>query len=282
MGPQLMTLIGAVENVGLSVWNAVWIGVLVTVALGVIPVLFVVPIVFRIKRRSRDSERRIQHYEQMLEHVDTDERLSQHPRAPRLRRWLRREHADARFYINHGLGWRGGAVLAWSGMRGVVTLAAAQSLPTDFPYRTQLILIAFVVALITLVGQGGTLPWLIRVLGIRGTDEEHARRELSLLLNELSEAAATQVLGNPELHRRDGGTFDPDVLETFRKRAEREEERFRPEDPARQQSLELLQMITEAQQDALNEARSTGTYDSHTIASAQKRLDSGMPRLTGL
>src|SRR5690606_5499783 len=57
---------------------------------------------------------------------------------------------------------RGGAVLAWSGMRGVVTLAAAQSLPVDFPHRSQLVLIAFVVALVTLVVQGGTLPLLIR------------------------------------------------------------------------------------------------------------------------
>lgn len=67
-------------------------------------------------------------------------------------------------------------MLAWSGMRGVLTLAAAQSLPVDFPYRSQLVLIAFVVALVTLVVQGGTLPLLIRVLGIRGTDEEAARR----------------------------------------------------------------------------------------------------------
>src|SRR5690606_32938237 len=113
---------------------------------------------------------------------------------------------------------RGGAVLAWSGMRGVVTLAAAQSLPVDFPHRSQLVLIAFVVALVTLVVQGGTLPLLIRVLGIRGTDEEAARRELSLLIAELQEAAIGQVLDNPELRRRDGGRFDAEVLEEVRER----------------------------------------------------------------
>ncbi|MGO1259739.1 MAG: cation:proton antiporter, partial [Brachybacterium sp.] len=134
----------------------------------------------------------------------------------RIERWLQRHHADSRFYAGNGLGLRGGAVIAWAGMRGVVTLAAAQSLPLDFPYRSQLVLLAFVVALVTLVGQGGTLPLLIRVLGIRGTDEEQAQRELSLLLGELREASDVQVLDNPDLKRRGGEPFDSAVLEKVR------------------------------------------------------------------
>ncbi|MGY5764708.1 cation:proton antiporter [Brachybacterium sp. DNPG3] len=280
MGLQLVTLTDAVEDVGLSVWNAVWIGVLVTILLGIVRIAVVVPVLFRLKRRRATSERMIHRYQEMLDHVENDERLAQHPRAPRVTRWLRREHADARFYIDNGLGWRGGAVLAWSGMRGVVTLAAAQSLPTDFPYRTQLILLAFVVALLTLVGQGGTLPLLIRVLGIRGTDEEQARRELQLLLGDLSEAAASQVLDNDELRRRDGTAFDDDVLAAMRERMRRPADEDRPEDRVRVQQLELLQALMDAQQDALNEARSMGGYDSRTIAAAQKQLDQGMARLS--
>ena len=57
----------------------------------------------------------------------------------------------------------------------MVTVAAAQTLPEDMAYRPQLILIAFTVAVLTLVVQGGTLPLLIRVLGIRGSDEEELR-----------------------------------------------------------------------------------------------------------
>ncbi len=48
-----------------------------------------------------------------------------------------------------------------------------------------------------------------------------------------------------------------------------------PGDRIRRQNLELMQAIMDAQQDALNEARSAGTYDSHTISAAQKRLDQG-------
>ncbi|WP_210388890.1 hypothetical protein [Brachybacterium sp. HMSC06H03] len=176
-------------------------------------------------------------------------------------------------------------MLAWSGMGGVVTLAAAQSLPVDFPYRSQLVLIAIVVALVTLVVQGGTLPLLIRVLGIRGTDEEAARRERSLLLAELQEAAIGQVLDNPELRRRGGGRFDAEVLEEVRERFGRPlpgSSGVADPEPRAAQRPELVQLLAEVQQDGLEEARSLGAYDSGTIARAQKLLDAGSLRRGGL
>ena len=171
-------------------------------------------------------------------------------------------------------------MIAWSGMRGVVTLAAAQSLPTDFPYRSQLVLLAFVVALVTLVGQGGTLPLLIRLLGIRGTDQETAHRELSLLLGEMRQAATGQVLDNPDLHRRDGERFDDEVLEKVRALYSRRDEAV-PQasaDTLGAQIPELNQLLLEVEQDALNEARSIGAYDSRTIAAAQRVLDAAATR----
>lgn len=284
MGLQLMTLIDDVEDGGLSVWHAVWVGLAVTVLLGLIRVAFVIPVVFTARRRRSEHEEQERRFGEALERVSADERIQQHPRGERLERWLQRRRADARFYAGNGLGWRGGAVLAWSGMRGVVTLAAAQSLPIEFPYRTQLVLVAFVVALVTLVGQGGTLPLLIRVLGIRGTDEEQARRELALLLFEVNEAAAGQVLDNPDLRRRGGGTFDAAVLEKARRVQQQMTDPVRngrAEDPARAQYAELMQLILDAQQDALGEARSTGSYDSTTIKRAQKQLDQVHVRISG-
>ncbi|MGO1975786.1 cation:proton antiporter [Brachybacterium tyrofermentans] len=284
MGLQLRTLVTDVSDGGLSVWHAVWVGLAVTVLLGLIRVAFVVPVVFTARRRRPDYEVQARRFDEALERVSADERFQQHPRGARIERWLQRRRADARFYAGNGLGWRGGAVLAWSGMRGVVTLAAAQSLPTDFPYRTQLVLVAFVVALVTLVGQGGTLPLLIRVLGIRGTDEEQARRELALLLVEINEVAAGQVLDNPDLRRRGGEPFDPVVLEKVREvqaRIADPQRRGGAADPVKTQYAELMQLILDAQQDALNEARSTGSYDSSTIKTAQKRLDQGSVRATG-
>ncbi|HEX6431448.1 MAG TPA: cation:proton antiporter, partial [Niastella sp.] len=67
-------------------------------------------------------------------------------------------------------GWRGPLVIGWAGMRGVVSLAAALSIPLlinkgqPFPYRNLILFITFIVILVTLVFQGLTLPWLIRKL----------------------------------------------------------------------------------------------------------------------
>ncbi|MEQ7006343.1 Na+/H+ antiporter [Actinopolymorpha sp. B17G11] len=64
------------------------------------------------------------------------------------------------------------AVIAWAGMRGVVSLAAAFSLPFDFPSRDLLIWITFVVIAVTLIGQGLTIPLVARLLGVRRDDPQ--------------------------------------------------------------------------------------------------------------
>ncbi len=72
------------------------------------------------------------------------------------------------------------AVLGWCGMRGVVSLAAALAIPRfladgkDFPQRDLTLFFTFVVILVTLVGQGLTLPWLIRKLRVGSGDTEEA------------------------------------------------------------------------------------------------------------
>jgi monovalent cation/hydrogen antiporter len=78
-------------------------------------------------------------------------------------------------------------VMGWTGMRGVVALAAAISLPevlnngAGFPQRNMIIFLTFAVIVVTLVGQGLTLPPLIRALGLAGThvshEEEHKARQ---------------------------------------------------------------------------------------------------------
>ncbi len=77
---------------------------------------------------------------------------------------------------------RGGVVGAWAGMRGVVTLAAALTLPEETPLRAQLVVIALVVTVGTLLLQGSTLPWLARRLDVRGPDpREDALQEATVL-----------------------------------------------------------------------------------------------------
>jgi CPA1 family monovalent cation:H+ antiporter len=85
-----------------------------------------------------------------------------------------------------------GLVVSWSGMRGIVTLAAALALPdgspeAGFPYRDLIILCAFCVVLTTLVVQGLTLRPLLAVLGLK--DDGTVEREVRLARAETARAA---------------------------------------------------------------------------------------------
>ncbi|KAA0022269.1 Na+/H+ antiporter [Antrihabitans cavernicola] len=82
------------------------------------------------------------------------------------------------------VGWQEMAIASWSGMRGVVTLAAALGLPAaadGFPERNRLVFIAFFVVLATMLIQGLTLPPLVRRLGVLASrnDERDAERALA-------------------------------------------------------------------------------------------------------
>lgn len=89
-------------------------------------------------------------------------------------------------------GWKGPFVLSWAGMRGVVSLAAALSLPTvirgtqPFPHRNLIIFITFVVILVTLVLQGFTLPFVIKAIKVQEIDpvasDEKEEAEIKLRL----------------------------------------------------------------------------------------------------
>ena len=112
--------------------------------------------------------------------------------------------------------WSHVSVLAWTGMRGGISLAAALAIPLEtaagpFPYRDLLIFITFVVLLATLVGQGGTLPYLIRWLRVK--DDLAAQGEERVAL------AATACAGLECLEQMEReGNVPRLVLELQRKR----------------------------------------------------------------
>ena len=62
-------------------------------------------------------------------------------------------------------------VLVWGGLRGTIALALVLSLPQDVPGRETLEVVTFGVVLLSLVGQGLTIPWLARRLGLVGAEE---------------------------------------------------------------------------------------------------------------
>ena len=121
---------------------------------------------------------------------------------------MTRRIADLDYLAAERFGWREGVILVWAGMRGAVTLAAAQSLESGTPHRSLLILIAFIVAAGTLIVQGGTLPWLANRLGVAHHDPLEREEDRVALRTELVRAAATR-LDDPTLTQPDGSAYRP-------------------------------------------------------------------------
>ena len=73
--------------------------------------------------------------------------------------------------------WQSPAIVAWAGLRGVVSLAAAFAVPLEVPGRDLILFLTFVVIVATLVLQGLTLPWVSRRLRVAGMDDDRAALE---------------------------------------------------------------------------------------------------------
>lgn len=102
--------------------------------------------------------------------------------------------------------WPHVAVVAWSGMRGVVSLAAAAAVPVAVPDSDLVPLLAFTVTVGTLLVQGTTLPWLIRRLRVRGdeaytdalAEAQTAHQATAAALNRLDELVTSDEATTPD------------------------------------------------------------------------------------
>ncbi|MDG4861213.1 sodium:proton antiporter [Streptomyces sp. T-3] len=283
MGLGLKRLIDEVHNSGLSAWRALLLGLVGTALVIVVRMVFVAPLVAALRQDQRDAAQAQPKLKQMkarLEVQPLDDRFTP-KRMEYMKRRLTKVNADVQFRLNEALGWRGGVVLAWSGMRGAITVAAAQTLPDDVRHRPQLILIAYVVAVTTLLLQGLSLPWVIRKVRVPGDDEDRLRQEYADLLGELS-AAAADVLDDPALTGPDGAPVDPEVLNRARDaslmRARPTPDEEEEADPAtradlREQYLKLRIAVLAAERRRLLTLRSLGTYSSRALGHAQQMLD---------
>jgi monovalent cation/hydrogen antiporter len=113
-------------------------------------------------------------------------------------RWVARAR-DGSLQSGRYPSFKGAAVIAWCGMRGIVTLAAALALPDGvhgpvaFPYRDLILFTAFCVVLGTLVLQGWTVSPLMRLVALQG--DQTVEREVRLARAETVRAALAELDG---------------------------------------------------------------------------------------
>src|SRR5215218_1442717 len=177
--------------------------------------------------------------------------------------------------------WAEKTILAWSGMRGAVSLAAALALPltTDagsaFPNRNLIVFLTFGVILATLVVQGLTLPGLIRVLRLE--DDGLAEKEEAKARIHAAEAALERLA---ELEAEDW--VREDTAERMRGlygfRQQRFRERFDPEGDGsvedRSQAYQRLRReLLDAERGAVQELRREGRIDDEVMRRVVRDLD---------
>jgi CPA1 family monovalent cation:H+ antiporter len=165
-------------------------------------------------------------------------------------------------------------VLGWAGMRGAVSLAAALALPLGFPERDLLIFLAFVTILATLVGQGLSLPFLIRRLGL-GDDgsieheERHAREAATEAALRRLDELVTEVPGHLPLidqlrdryaHRAEHYAHDHDGTDDVTDPEERDHE-------------EIRRAVLAAERLAVIELRDRGVISDDALRRVERDLD---------
>lgn len=162
-------------------------------------------------------------------------------------------------------------VISWAGMRGVVSLALALSLPQDLPGRGMVIVVTFVTIFATLVGQGLTLPLLIRRLELRSSGDEDARAEYEAQVR-LAEVALRRLdgmAGSAEAIARVRHLFD-ERLDSAERRCRRD---AAAESEVEDETTRLLSELVAVQHEELQAMRRAGDLDTPTANRLQRRLD---------
>jgi monovalent cation/hydrogen antiporter len=173
-----------------------------------------------------------------------------------------------------GLASRLTFVVGWAGLRGAVSLAAALALPASFPERNLILLLTFAVILVTLVGQGLTLPMVVRRARWDGTEPDGNEGAMARAaayragLDEIQRSRLNWPTHQPLFDRLESGlrdrtqhlaTGDPEETE------ERSQERIEHE--------EIQRGVIAAQRTAVIELRDRRAINDQTLRSIERELD---------
>ncbi len=176
-------------------------------------------------------------------------------------------------------GWRQRLVVGWSGLRGAVSLAAALALPNDFPERDLIVFLTLAVIFATLVVQGLTLPWLIRVLGVED-DGASEREELEARAAATEAALAHLERLRGEAWARDGTVERLQGLYEFRRRRiaqwAREDALGDGDEDLESRSRDyqrLVREVLEAQRARIVALRDEGRISDEVMHTIERELD---------
>lgn len=272
MGLELASIVADVQRDHAGIVPALLIALGALVLTVLVRAAYVVPLLWGLSRgadRQARLQGRLEEY-RSADRAATSAALQEHrfgnrqPSERDLERFgtrVRRVLADIRYFSAAPLGWREGTAVVWSGMRGAVTVAAAQTLPDGTPQKSLLVFIAFAVAVLSLLLQGGTIGPLLRRISPPRSDDTAKDRDERRRLMEVMRSAAEQVTA---------ASAEPT--------APRTREELEATDPAElrawfgREKTRRLQVL-DAQRSALLDARDDGVFDADVLESVLGNLD---------
>jgi CPA1 family monovalent cation:H+ antiporter len=172
------------------------------------------------------------------------------------------------------LGARCGIVLSWAGMRGVVTLAVALSIPEGFPGRDFILVTAFAVILVTVLVQGTSLGRVIKWADLKDTEGDIARMTMSEA--EASMAREQVKVVQREAFDSEGVLVHPRLLDQYQRRAAMslryvsEETEFKPKLHAH---FDVVLAAVAAGRSELIRLHRAGDIDDETLHELERDLD---------
>ncbi|MGB4847100.1 MAG: cation:proton antiporter, partial [Saprospiraceae bacterium] len=180
--------------------------------------------------------------------------------------------------------WKPVFIVAWSGMRGVVSLAAALSIPLmineadAFPFRNEILFITFIVILITLVVQGLSLPYLIRKLNIIVKDNSE-EKDIEIQMH-----LVTAILAYIDEHYKTEVRKDK-AFKMLRERYEHfqtlQQKQLKKQitEPVHPKYFEALLELIEVRRKALAELKLENKYPDELLRNAEQGIDHEEARL---
>ncbi|KHK97205.1 hypothetical protein LK09_13200 [Microbacterium mangrovi] len=285
MGLELKDIVSANLKANEDLWTPIWVAMVALVIILATRTGYVSWLVWRQGRRADRMNRAA--FERLSHRIDRvaagELELPARNGAPknpehqqrRARNWqsrVTRALNDIDYYQSTRLGWKHGTIIVWAGMRGAVTLAAAQTLTDDqtHQHRAPLVFIAFLVAVVSLMLQGFTLPWLVRRLRMDAGDAEDDDEEHLRLVSQLWDAGQA-ALGDPGLVDRAGNPFPSDILSRMQKRVQ---VRAEDDDGSMMHTIgELRLAVIAAQRKELTKLAAGGQYSSAELRRALNELD---------
>lgn len=182
-------------------------------------------------------------------------------------------------------GYRGPIIFGWAGMRGVVSLAAALSIPLEgahgqpFPQRNLILFITFSVILITLVFQGLTLPWVVKMMNApemgnmlpQHEQDVMVRRKLAASSLKFLQEKYTDDMGNSELLKAYSAMLQNniDYSEHFSEVLENRQSNGNVYDHYQRINMEVINH----QRDLLQKINGKEEFDEHVVRKYMLQLD---------